>query len=37
MPVTTYCWTENKLAEISSSLRQSELIKNRLQPIKTDH
>jgi len=26
LPVTTYCWTENKLAEISSSLRQSELI-----------
>jgi len=25
-PVTTHCWTENKLAEISSSLRQSELI-----------
>jgi len=20
LPVTTYCWTENKLAEISSSL-----------------
>jgi len=26
LPVTTYCQTENKLAEISSSLRQSELI-----------
>ena len=26
LPVTTHCWTENKLAEISSSLRQSELI-----------
>jgi len=26
LPVTTYCRTENKLAEISSSLRQSELI-----------
>jgi len=26
LPVTTYCCTENKLAEISSSLRQSEKI-----------
>ena len=26
LPVTTYCWTENKLAEISSSLRQPEQI-----------
>jgi len=26
LPVTTHCWTENKLADISSSLRQSELI-----------
>jgi len=26
LPVTTYCCTENKLAEISSSLRQPEQI-----------
>jgi len=26
LPVTTYCSTENKLAEISSSLRQPEQI-----------
>jgi len=26
LPVTTYCWTEDKLAEISSSPRQPELI-----------
>jgi len=27
LPVTSYCRTENKLSELSSSLRQSELIK----------
>jgi len=30
LPATTYCWTENKLAEISSSMRQSELNKKRI-------
>ena len=34
LPVTTYCRTENKLAEISSSLRQSELIKKDYSHLK---
>jgi len=37
LPVTTYYCTENKFAEMSSSLRQPEQIQKRLQPIKTGY
>jgi len=30
LPVATYCCTENKLAEISSSLRQPEQIQKKM-------
>jgi len=30
LPVTTYCWTENKLAEISSSLKQPGQIQKKI-------